>query len=162
MSSETGFLEKIKKNKKLETVLIVALVVVAFGLYLLSTIGGGTTKELSETEAYVLSLESKLSDVLSGQVKGKVEVVISVETGMRTSYQLEKKTETRGDVTTVTESVVLVGGKPLIVTELYPKLSGVLIAVDGRVSISERLKLLSSACSFLGIEEDKIQILEKI
>lgn len=80
---------------------------------------------------------------------GRVEVIISVESGFKSVY----KESTNG--------LVLVNGKPVVVTEGYPAITGVIIVAEGANNLSVKISLLSAARIFLNVGEEKIKILTR-
>ena len=67
-------------------------------------------------------------------------------------------TETSNGTETV-ETPILVNGKTVVLKELYPKISGVLIVAEGAGNFSVLRKIQQAAVSFLGVELNKIEIL---
>lgn len=151
-------LEWIKNKKVLEYGFIVFLVIAVF-LFVLSTFSDSSDKSAVAEDSvgrYVERLESKLSSVLSAvENAGKVDVVISVESGMETVYAYE--TVIKGETTTQTP--VLVGGKPVVVKEVYPPITGVLIVAQGANSVSVMRKLQQATISLLNVDIQQIEIL---
>jgi hypothetical protein len=153
-----SFLEGVKNRKVWEYGLVIVLVIAVF-VFVLTTFSDSESRETSADDpiaTYVSDLEKKLSSVLSAvEGAGKVKVIITVEAGMETVYAYE--TVTKGDV--VTESPVLVGGKPVIVKEIYPPVAGVLIVAKGANSISVMRKLQQATISLLNVDIQQIEIL---
>ncbi len=151
-------LEWIKNKKVLEYGFIVFLMIAVF-LFVLSTFSDSSDKAAVAEDSvgrYVERLESKLSSVLSAvENAGKVDVVISVESGMETVYAYE--TVIKGETTTQTP--VLVGGKPVVVKEVYPPITGVLIVAQGANSVSVMRKLQQATISLLNVDIQQIEIL---
>ncbi len=153
--------DKIKENKKIQYVLIgilaiIAIVILIFGNY-------STNKSTSQTDIvtqYVQTLENKLSSTLSCvEGAGKVNVVITVESGMETVLANKiTTTETANGKETV-ETPIIINGKPVTVKENYPKIVGVLIVSEGANSISVMRKLQQATVSLLNINVDQIEIL---
>lgn len=160
MSEEKKFSlwERMKNKKFLEYGLIFILVLAVF-VFVLATFSDSSDKTVSAEDSvgqYVERLEAKLSSVLSAvEGAGKVDVIISVEEGMETVYAYE--TVTKGETTTQTP--VLVGGKPVIVKEIYPPVTGVLIVAQGAGSISVMRKLQQATISLLNVDIQQIEIL---
>ncbi|MFR6056784.1 MAG: hypothetical protein ACLUHK_09420, partial [Eubacteriales bacterium] len=110
--------------------------------------------------AYVKDLENRLEKTLS-KVKGagEVSVVITVDSGKETVLASEKVTVTEDGRTTVTESPIMVNGKPVVLKENYPEIVGVLIVAQGANSISVMKNLQQAAVSLLNINLSRIEIL---
>ena len=116
--------------------------------------------EGDEIIAYVKDLENRLEKTLS-KVKGagEVSVVITVDSGKETVLASEKVTVTEDGRTTVTESPIMVNGKPVVLKENYPEIVGVLIVAQGANSISVMKNLQQAAVSLLNINLSRIEIL---
>lgn len=161
--SKKNFLEKIKNNKKIYYAVACILSV----LLILFVFGGSsfdkTSKKNETTDAvsvYVSGLENRLQKILSevGGV-GKVSVAVKVESGTETVLAMKTTvTETSAGKETV-ETPILVNGKTVVLKELYPKVSGVLIVAEGANNFSTLRKIQQATISFLGVELNKIEIL---
>ena len=113
-----------------------------------------------EIEDYVMSLEEKLSTHLSKiEGAGKVSVIISVKEGLTTQIAVEKVVTTDSNGSKTEETPVLVSGKPIILTEIYPEISGVIIIAKGADDLKVKIALLSATQTYLDVTSDKIEIL---
>lgn len=160
-----SFIEKVKGLKKIKTEYIVvaalAAIVVAIVLY---GFGNKTATGKSDVDdktlAYVCRLEDELGDALSKvDGAGKVKVVITVSSGIRSEYAEDVKKTSDENKTTETRSLVLVGGKPVVLREIYPDITGVLVVADGADNIVVKMAILDAATTVLGIPCDKVKIL---
>lgn len=154
--------EKIRENKKLQYAIIVVFLVVIVIMFVFSS---NTEKTTSQTEYdyiqnYVNSLENKLSDCLS-KVKGagKVSVMITVESGMETVLAMSSTTKETSSGTETQTTPVIINGKTVVVKELYPKITGVLIVAEGASNLLVMNKLQNATISLLDVNIDQIQIL---
>ena len=148
-----GFLKKIKT----EYLILIALVIIAVIVFIgIGGTAGKTTEESNTVNEYVNTLENKLKNCLA-KVKGagKVDVIISVGSSMQTVFATQ--TITSGG--NVTQSPVIVSGKPVVLKEAYPEITGVVIVAEGAGNITVRVDLLNACKTFLSITEDKIRIL---
>ena len=109
---------------------------------------------------YVSQLERKLSETLSAvKGAGKVSVIITVESGMETVLAMKTSvTETAKGKETV-ETPILVNGKTVVLKEMFPKITGVLIVCEGASSISVMNKIEQATVSLLDVNVNQIQIL---
>ena len=157
------FLEKIRTNKKVQYIIITVFVAVILCVFLF----GGTSKQTNIVKSYdpisnyVISLENKLSNVLSNvSGAGDVSVVISVESGMETVLAMQTiiKESASGQIETQT-SPIIINGKTVVLKEMYPKVKGVLIVAEGANSIAVMTKLQQATMSLLDIEINQIEIL---
>ncbi len=155
MSEEKGikkFLSKIKIEYLIVIVLTVICLIFVFG----GISSGKKTESKSNIDEYVSSLENKLKKNLSlVSGAGKVSVIISVESGMETVLATVKTTEDNS----IKEEPFTVGGKTVVITETYPKITGVVIVAEGANNLSVRVSLINAVSVFLNIESSKIQIL---
>ena len=121
-------------------------IVFYFPLLLFSFFGFNNEKESDQTvfnsDNYVSALENRLSKTLSEvDGAGKVSVIITVESGLETIIATEKTiSETNGSKETV-ESPIIVNGKTVVLKELYPKISGVVIVAEGADNIAVMQKI---------------------
>lgn len=159
----TGFLEKIRTNKKVQYAIVTVFLVIILCIFLF----GGTSKQTNAIDysdpisRYVNNLESKLSNVLSNvSGAGKVCVIISVESGMETvlAMQTTTKESANGQIEVLT-SPIIINGKTVVLKEMYPKVKGVLIVAEGAKSIAVMTKLQQATMSLLDIEINQIEIL---
>ena len=157
----SNFIAKIKTNKTMQYGLIIILAVIS----LLVLFGGFDTKNMnlqsnSSTENYVTSLEKRLSNSLSKvDGAGKVSVVITVESGMETVLASEKITNQTSTGKEIIEKPILVNGKTVVLKELYPKISGVLIVAEGARNVSVFNKIQQATISLFDINVNQIEIL---
>ena len=158
-----SFSEKIKKNKKLQCIIIIGLSLLLVLFFCLNSFGKKNTKSsdtLIDYDSYVTCLENKLSNTLSNvDGAGRVSVVITVESGMETVIAMNRTETIVGDKTEIIETPILVNGKTVVLKELYPKVTGVLIVCDGAKNISVLSKIQQATVSLLNIKADKIEIL---
>ena len=149
-----SFLKKIKTEYLIMAALILVALIVFFGI-------NTGENEKSETavdtvSSYVTSLENKLKSCLT-KVKGagKVDVIISVSSSME-SVVASKTVESGGKIT---EEPITVSGKPFVIKEAYPEITGVIVVAEGAANISVKVDLMNACTTFLSISEDKVRIL---
>ena len=156
MNNKKSFKDLLKKVKP-EYLMIAAAAIIVLILFGSSFVKTQTEKDYSVND-YVDMLETKLSDRLSElDGAGKVNVIISVKSGMRSEIATEKQVGGIGDRTT--ETPVLISGKPLVLGEIYPEICGVIIMAKGAENVKVRLSLIMAAQTFLDVSSDKIQVL---
>ncbi len=162
-NSKINIIDRIKSNKKLQYGLIVIIAIVIIVVLVLGILPSSTkTQSTAENsvEAYVISLERRLTETLNN-VKGvgKVSVVITVEGGMETVLA-NKTTETKnGSSTEIEETPIIINGKTVVLKELYPKISGVLIVAEGADNIMVLNKIQQATVSLLNIDASQVEIL---
>lgn len=153
------FLKEKYKKIKFEYVIILIALIFIFILFLSSNNSSKVVNQ-KEIEDYVMSLEEKLSTQLSKiEGAGKVSVIISVKEGLTTQIAVEKVVTTDSNGSKTEETPVLVSGKPIILTEIYPEISGVVIIAKGADDLKVKIALLSATQTYLDITSDKIEIL---
>ena len=151
MEKEKKNLKDLFKKIKIEYIAVAALIVVVALIASSSfSFSKSDSTNAQNVSSYVTELEKKLSKSLS-EVKGagRVEVIISVESGFKSVYKES------------TDGLVLVNGKPVVVTEGYPAITGVIIVAEGANNLSVKISLLSAARIFLNVGEEKIKILTR-
>lgn len=153
------FLKEKYKKIKFEYVIIFIALIFVFILFLSSNNSSKVVNQ-KEIEDYVISLEEKLSTHLSKiEGAGKVSVIISVKEGLTTQIAVEKVVTTDSNGSKTEETPVLVSGKPIILTEIYPEISGVVIIAKGADDLKVKIALLSATQTYLDVTSDKIEIL---
>jgi stage III sporulation protein AG len=154
--------DKLKKFKGLEYIFIilsgVAILCVMMSDNMFSK---NSIKENISTGEYVSLLESRLENALK-QVDGagRVNVAISVAGGNKTVIATDVTTIKNGTEVQITETPILVGGKVVVLNELYPEIVGVVIVASGADNLPVRLDLLNATTTLLSIGDDKVQILK--
>ena len=169
------FLQKLKNVKHIELIVIAIFIVILAIIYISSTTSGSSRSSGDvefNLDSYTRNLENKLCSVL-GEINGagKVSVMITLDGGISYEYATEsEEVTTSSSITsgtntkkTVNESVVIVSqnGKstPLIVREIYPEVSGVVIVCSGASNVAVKLNIISAVSTLLGVNENQIQVL---
>ncbi len=155
--------EKIKINKKLQYVIVLVLSVLVIVIFCINFKSGDNNLQNSTTDIvsnYVNQLEIRLSDNLS-KVKGagKVSVIISIKSGMETVLAMNTTTTVTENGTFIEETPIILNGKTVVLKELYPEITGVLIVAEGADNISVLKKIQQATTSLLDIEINQIEIL---
>ncbi|MBS5793874.1 MAG: hypothetical protein KIC92_03820 [Clostridiales bacterium] len=128
-----------------------------------------------DNNTYEAQLEKRLETIL-GKVQGvgNVDVMITLENGkeiVTKDDNLKENSDTNeealnGDKRHIISSkeqsstVKISGDKPLILKEISPKISGVLIVAQGGGNVDVKNMLIKSANALLGVEIHKIEVLE--
>lgn len=152
---------KLKKNKFLQYLIVIIIAIVAafvlFGNFDDLKSGESTVDSVSN---YVDNLESRLKSTLS-QVDGagRVSVVITVESGMETVLATETVVKETATGKETVETPIIVNGKTVVLKEMYPKITGVLIVAEGADSIAVLSKIQQATMSLLDIKINQIEIL---
>ncbi len=157
-STSKSLKSKIRSGKVLEilTVLILAVVVAAL---MLSYFTSKDSETGSGETTYSAALEKRLGEILS-QIDGagEVDVFITVQSDGEKVIATETIVGEDGSVTTVP---VLSGGDVIVLEELKPEITGVLIVAEGADNLSVRFALLEAAASVLDINQSLIKVYTK-
>ena len=169
------FLQKLKNIKHVEVIIIAIFFVVLAVIFFSNKTTSKTSSIESESltvEQYQEQLEFKLENVLSKiEGAGSVSVMITLNGGISYEYATESEEVTTSSSvtngtntkTTVTEKVVIVSvnGKstPLVVREIYPDVSGVVVVSSGASNVAVKLNILSAVQTLLGVPDGNIEIL---
>ncbi len=151
------FFAEVKENKILKYVIVAVLLIL---LVLLFSFGNGENEtEVSVSEDYVTSIERRLEEALSKvEGAGNVKVVVTLESGMETVIAMKTiRTETANGVE-IEETPVLVNGKTVTLMEKYPKVTGVLIVLEGN-NFAVISRIQEATKSLLDINLSQIEIL---
>ncbi len=184
--SKLPFFKKLKSIKNIEIVVAVLIICVMFLIYF-GTSGkasssastkGTSIADIQYTSAsqYAKELEAKLEKTLSQiQGAGNVSVVITLESSseliIAKTVETVKKSESVTDkgVTTKTEDVEVIekplivsgknGDEPIILLEVMPKISGVVVVAQGATDVNVKLNILKALQALLTIPSGNIEIL---
>ena len=181
MSKKNGFkalLLKIHSNKKLEIGIYAAIIVLAALLYFASQSSEKSkAKEENTGTGYaatdVASVERRLEETLS-EIRGvgKVRVMITYDTSeelvpaMSTQRQSQESSSNNTDSRSSTESNQLAtinsgnGQSPVVITEIQPKVRGVIVIAEGAADITVRMNLEYATATVLGIDSSAIEVFE--
>lgn len=159
--SKINIIERLKTDKKLQILITILISVLILAFLFL---GLSKTEENANSEdkvlLYVNELEKKLINTLSKvDGVGDVSVVITVDSGMETILANKTVVSGSGDNLKTEESPIIVNGKTVVVKELYPKISGVMIVAEGVNNISVMKKIQQATMSLLNINLGQIEIL---
>ena len=156
----SNLFDNIKKNKKLTYIIVALLMLFCFFILTLNFENQNDVSENSDISLYTKNLEVTLSDLLSSiDGAGKVKVAISIKSGMETVLAMKTTvTDTISGKETVTTPILL-NGKTVVVKEVFPEISGILIVAEGADRIIVKNKLLQATSSFLDVNVNKIEIL---
>ena len=159
----------IKSNKKIQFLLIgfsIIVILLVYCAYFINETKEDVSVDLTnvefdkETQEYVSTLENKLSNVLSGIVgAGSVDVAITVSSGFTYEYAYEETSKDSLSSTTSSSSLMLVDGKPVIISKEYPEISGILVVAEGGGDIKVKLEILESIQTLLDVPNENITIL---
>lgn len=161
--------ERLRDDKKLETLVCAALVCVAAAAFILG--GGpdcrGGKTETNEAAPTVLSseaeLEARLEAILS-QIKGagKVRVMITFDRGSEIVPARESQRSTGENGTNESSKPLTVsssgGQTPVVLAEIMPKVRGVIVVAEGAWDFAVKNELERAAMTALGLEISAINV----
>lgn len=148
---------KIKSGKLFEVVVVVILILVVAVIVFTTLTDRETSDETGGDSAdYVQELEGRLSKVLS-KMEGAGEVSVFVTVASEGEKVLAVETVQSEDGT-VTTTPILSGGEPVVLEELMPEITGVLIVAEGANDLNVRFNLLEAAASVLNINQSIIKV----
>jgi len=161
MSEKTGIVKRIKSIKNIEIIVAILFIAVALIIFF-----GGfekkSTTNLSNVDSfaeYVNQLENKMKSVIS-QIDGvgKVEVVISFSGGIEQEYVFLSEDKKDGDYTYQKNTVLTVGGKPVVAREKMPEIQGVIVVAEGADIPSVRLEIVKAVQALLEVPNGNIEV----
>lgn len=157
-----GIMNKIRTDVKTRYILIglcIILLIIILGANYFNKSRKTVVSADAVTE-YVSVMESKLETLLNKvDGAGNVSVAISVESGMETVLAMTTTTKETSAGRETVSTPVLVNGKTVVLKEVYPKISGVLIVAEGAGKISVYNKIQQAALSLLDVKASQIEIL---
>jgi stage III sporulation protein AG len=180
INKKSNFWARIKKIKNIEIYIAIAFVAIILLIYFTSnaswlTKNNKTDKNNNYSSAYdyCLETEKKLSKMLSGiKNAGKVDIMITFEsTPERVIAYITsstKNTSSGGDggynennSNTSSPQVIYVSGEqiPLILKEVSPKVTGVLIVAEGADDVKVKLDIINAVSVLLNISTEQIKVL---
>ena len=147
------------------------LVIILVGVFLLllpdadkKTVNEEPKKSESEESYSVEDLENKLEDALSRiENAGHVEVILSVESGMKRVYAQDESMEQEGGgVQRNKETVIVSVGSgaedAVLVQQFYPRFQGALVIASGGNDPAVKLKLTEAVAAITGLGADRISV----
>ena len=168
---------RIRKIKNIEIYAAGLVVLVMILIYVSSFMGGGSAPDTANqiqrnNNAFAQEKEARLVATLSqvrgaGNVSAMVTVVGSAT--LEIAHNIDERTVTQSGpngtsntTTTVTKTPVVVNGSPVVVMEVKPRVTGVVVVASGAHDISVRLQLLRAVQALLGDTTANIEILSGV
>ncbi len=155
-----GISEKIFKDKKTRIIIVVVLLALAALILFFNYGSSETVVTDDEISAFVRETENKLSEILSEvEGAGKVKVAINVSSGKETVLAMKTTEKITEQGTEREDSPILVNGKTVVLKELNPEITGVLIVAQGADSLKVLQRIQQATTSLLNIDINRIEIL---
>lgn len=156
------FIDKIKTDGKTRLILIIFCFALLAILIAVNFLPKKTESEVAgdSVAEYISGVELKLENLLNKvDGAGKVSVAISVESGMETVLAMTTTTKETSSGREIVSTPVLVNGKTVVLKEVYPKISGVLIVAEGADKLTVYTKIQQATLSLLDVKASQIEIL---
>ncbi len=160
-NGKINIIDRIKSSKKLQIIVIVVISVLMV-CFVFIGFSGEKDDNVAEDKvlSYVNDLENRLKNTLCRvEGVGKVSVVITVDSGMETVLANKTTTTGTGNSTVIEETPIIVNGKTVVIKEMYPKITGVLIVAEGAKNIAVMKRIQQATVSLLNISVGQIEIL---
>ncbi|MBE5730568.1 MAG: hypothetical protein E7350_01275 [Clostridiales bacterium] len=152
----TKLIQRLKGLKHKEIIIAVVSVVVMLVIYFSSFGGSASKKEEDATPSdYCLFKQQEISDVISQmEGAGKASVVIN----WASSVEIIPAQNVTENGNTLSSSIVLSSGEPIILKEIYPRAIGVLIVCEGGSDARVRVNIIMAVSTLLDLQADKILV----
>lgn len=122
--------------------------------------------QAQDDSVYAQKIEERLNLMLS-QINGagRVEVMLTLQSGTRLEYQMDTQTDIDGDRSSVErKTVILSEGSAYdeaAVSEVqYPQFQGALVICEGADSAAVKLDLLNAVSALTGLRSDQITVVK--
>ncbi len=158
----TGIL---KKYKYVAAVLLIGMVLLLWP----SESKKEAPKQTAQTwddATYAAQVEQRLREMLERvNGAGRVEVMLTLQSGARTQYQMDTQTDTDGERSSVERKTVILSegsayDEAAVSEVYYPQFQGALIVCEGADSASVRLKLIEAVTALTGLGSDRITVVK--
>jgi len=161
-------------SSKVKTTILVVLIIVVLIIFASSFTSKTKTTETSIKDknnslaySYCQEVENRLEYVLKS-VKGigNVEVFIMVDASPTIKYLEETNTTTNneGSTSSIQTTIVLAKNgtitEPVVVVEILPKITGVLLVATGAKDIKMKTTLINTVSAILDVDISSVEVLE--
>lgn len=158
---KTSVFGKLKNLKHKEILIAVVAIVVMLAIYFTTVSGSKKTSGTVETTSdYCASVAAEMKRAIS-EMSGdeNAKVVIGWEGGVEAVIAYTR-TEGQNSMATTPSVIQQTGGsKPIILKEIYPSATGVVIVTkNGGSNVKLRLQLKEMAATLLGISPEKVAV----
>ncbi len=158
--------KNLPKNRKLlkkEYFFVAIILIVVIVFFFFSNTGEiklfSSSKEVNLD--YASTLENKLKNILLDvDGVGKVNVLVTVEGSFEEIVLKESDEKFSDGIKTHSEKVVLVGGKPYVLSTKNPKITGVCVVCEGADNLNVKVKITEILTTTLKIDADCVRIIK--
>lgn len=162
---DSKLFQKLKSVKHIEYIVLgiflsVALLIAFSG----SLSANGESDATFDLNEYAKQAEARLNESLSRiEGAGRVKTMITYECGVEyvPAFSEDLQTTTGADGnrnTSEKNTIIMSGGKPVILKEIEPKVMGVIVIAEGAGDARVRLELYKAVMTLLGVESSDIEI----
>ena len=127
-----------------------------------------TVNGQNELDRYISGMEKRLCDTVSNiEGAGETQVFITVENTFETVYasnaSIDESGDERGSSKTTQKQLAYAssggsGEQPVVIKQICPKVSGVLVVCEGGGNTAVRQEIISSVSIAVGISANKIYV----
>ncbi len=127
-----------------------------------------TAKGQNELDKYISSMEKRLCETVSNiKGAGETQVFITVENTFETVYasnaSIDESGDERGSSKTTQKQLAYAsagnnGEQPVVIKQICPKISGVLVVCEGGGNAAVRQEIISSVSVAVGVSANKIYV----
>lgn len=165
------FIDTLKKYKYAALVLLIGLALLLFPFGENKEPAPEVSVEKKESTAdYAVEMERKLTQILM-QIDGagRVSVMLTLQTGPRTEYQIDIQTSDADDTngrqkTEERKTVILSKGsaydEAAVSATIYPQFQGALVVSEGAGNAAVKLNLVNAVAALTGLGTDKITVVK--
>lgn len=162
------------RQSKIKIVIVVILIFIVIGIFL-SSLKTNKPTEIKKIEnklnalEYCESVENRLISVI-GKIKGvgEVDVFVMVDASPTIKYLEESITTTEekdGNISTSIQTTIVMSKNgsittPVVVVELMPKITGVLVVATGAKDIKLKTTLINAISAILNVDISSVEVLE--
>lgn len=124
------------------------------------------TEQTPDDATYAAQIEARLEQMLCKvDGAGKVEVMLTLQSGARTQYQMDTQTDTDGERSSVERKTVILSegsayDEAAVSEVYYPQFQGALIVCEGADSAAVRLNLIEAVTALTGLGSDRITVVK--
>ncbi|MBR3299709.1 MAG: hypothetical protein IKI64_11020 [Clostridia bacterium] len=162
----------IKSSKRLRMLAVIAALSAAVLMFLSSlmpsscaergSIETGRTETAKTAADPASSIEKRLEDILSRMDGvGRAKVMLTLDRTGEQVLALDEKSSGSGSGANETRPATVQSGgreEPIVLTEVLPRIRGVIVIAEGAASISVRQNILAAVSTVLGIEEKAVEV----
>ncbi|MEG2085903.1 MAG: hypothetical protein RR054_03320, partial [Clostridia bacterium] len=100
------------------------------------------------------------AEKILGKIKGagKVEVMITYESSFEKVYAYKTSSKTVDGKEVVTQELLYVSGKPILIKETPPRIQGVVIVAEGASNPTIKLEIIRAIIALCNVQPSQIEV----